>query len=136
MNDWSIACGWINIISHQHNNLYFRKTTHNNGFICYMLYMYKSGLHLRGEGAFSCVLCKIIVHTLDWPRATNNLSATNCIYCFIKRQFIPMRFTGNASVRNYKNVHYYINVNKIMRIAHTYTCMDVNTMAEWHCISC
>ena len=33
-------------------------------------------------------------------RATRSLSATNSIYCFIRLWFIPMSFTGRASVRN------------------------------------
>lgn len=38
--------------------------------------------------------------TFENPSSISNRSATNSIYCFIKVQFIPIRPTGNASVRN------------------------------------
>ena len=38
--------------------------------------------------------------TLLKPSSSISLSATNSMYCFIKVQFIPMSFTGRASVRN------------------------------------
>ena len=40
------------------------------------------------------------IFTLEHLRATRSLSATNSIYCFIRLWFIPMSFTGRASVRN------------------------------------
>lgn len=38
--------------------------------------------------------------TLGIPKSVNNRSATNSMYCFIKKLLIPMRSTGKASVRN------------------------------------
>lgn len=38
--------------------------------------------------------------TLLKPSSSISRSATNSMYCFIKVQFIPMSFTGKASVRN------------------------------------
>lgn len=40
------------------------------------------------------------MYTFENPSSASNLSATNSIYCFIKTQFIPMRPTGKASVKN------------------------------------
>lgn len=38
--------------------------------------------------------------TFENPSSISNRSATNSMYCFISVQFIPIRPTGNASVRN------------------------------------
>lgn len=41
------------------------------------------------------------LHTFCCWSATSSLSATNSMYCFIRPQFIPIKLTGSASVRNY-----------------------------------
>lgn len=38
--------------------------------------------------------------TLASPRSAKRRSATNSMYCFIRQQFIPIKSTGKASVRN------------------------------------
>lgn len=38
--------------------------------------------------------------TLARPRSASRRSATNSMYCFIRQQFIPIRSTGRASVKN------------------------------------
>lgn len=43
---------------------------------------------------------KRAVLTLEQPSSSISLSATNSMYCFMSSQFIPIRFTGRASVRN------------------------------------
>lgn len=50
------------------------------------------------------------VGTFGRPSATSNLSATNSMYRFIKTLFIPIKATGNASVRNYKQDNFIVNI--------------------------
>lgn len=50
--------------------------------------------------------------TFENPSSISNRSATNSIYCFIKVQFIPIRPTGNASVRNSWKLKYRWHLEK------------------------
>lgn len=50
--------------------------------------------------------------TFENPSSISNRSATNSIYCFIRVQFIPIRPTGNASVRNSWKLKYRWHLEK------------------------